>query len=446
MAVMSRKVPEWRTNMCRDEEMQQCESRSGTEMEQKLLLCVFMTLIEVSLAVWQRVTAIRGQTVDLSCPIRNFRETTFDWKNPEGHIMFFAGGQVFQGAVSERYILKKLSTSEFTISITDVTVKDGGNYTCFHYDHQVIERKVELTVIDPPKIIKTKHRGRFDLKCTAQANYPPPLITWKLDNGPEILAQSQLIREDKAFVSSAILTIQAVEDRVAVTCLVHHPALYTQPLKNFVILRGERANRPRLTTSSLKPFSTQGRTTTVGTVGGSSSESSTPSSTVLSTHLGTHSASTEAPHSSVTSVSSNVSVHRGSSDSNLLTGRKASSPLLVFLVTCLIVALLVVVIFFAIKLRRAHVAWKKENEDSDPSEESSKSKSSQEEKKCQGQNSRGLIKTMFTQYVVEQPTSVTSVINTAAMTSAHDANKEQTLQPQPTTRAAVTFNTKETDL
>lgn len=46
MAVMSRKVPEWRTNMCRDEEMQQCESRSGTEMEQKLQLCIFMTLLE----------------------------------------------------------------------------------------------------------------------------------------------------------------------------------------------------------------------------------------------------------------------------------------------------------------------------------------------------------------------------------------------------------------
>lgn len=40
---------------------------------------------------------------------------------------------------------------------------------------------------DRPKIRKTKHRGRFDLKCTAQANYPPPLITWKLNNGPEIL-------------------------------------------------------------------------------------------------------------------------------------------------------------------------------------------------------------------------------------------------------------------
>lgn len=36
-----------------------------------------------------------------------------------------------------------------------------------------------------------------------------------------------------------------------------------------------------------------------------------------------------------------------------------SSSLLVFLVTCLIFGLLVVVIFFAIKLRRAHITWKR---------------------------------------------------------------------------------------
>lgn len=52
-------------------------------------------------------------------------------------------------------------------------------------------------------------------------------------------AQAQLMREDKAFVSSAMLTIQAVEGRVTVTCFVHHPALYTQRLKDFVLLRGE---------------------------------------------------------------------------------------------------------------------------------------------------------------------------------------------------------------
>lgn len=58
----------------------------------------------------------------------------------------------------------------------------------------------------------------------------------------------------------------------------------------------------------------------------------------------------------------------------------------------------------------------------------------------------GLIKTMFTQYVVEEPAVTTSVVNTAAMTSVHNANKEQWLQSQTTSRPAVTFNGMETDL
>jgi len=36
-----------------------------------------------------------------------------------------------------------------------------------------------------------------------------------------------------------------------------------------------------------------------------------------------------------------------------------SSPLLILLVTSLIICLLIVVIFFVIRLRRAHIAWKK---------------------------------------------------------------------------------------
>ena len=40
-------------------------------------------------------------------------------------------------------------------------------------------------------------------------------------------------------------------------------------------------------------------------------------------------------------------------------GEKIHGSLLIFLVTCLIVALSVVVLFLAIKLRRAHIHWKR---------------------------------------------------------------------------------------
>lgn len=124
---------------------------------------------------------------------------------------------------------------------------------------------------DHPKITKRKYKGRIDLKCTARGNYPPPQITWKLNDGPEILgtfcpprheslqtqmddacseilqwalttaivpstAQSQITREDRTYGSSAILSIQAVEDKVTVTCFLHHPALYSRPLNDFAVI------------------------------------------------------------------------------------------------------------------------------------------------------------------------------------------------------------------
>ncbi|ROL54310.1 Heat shock cognate 71 kDa protein [Anabarilius grahami] len=69
-------------------------------------------------------------------------------------------------------------------------------------------------------------------------------------------------------------------------------------------------------------------------------------------------------------ISSTVDEHSTATDINLTSfgkgdndkqvNHKESSPLLILLVTSLIIALFIVVIFFVIRLRRAHVAWKKD--------------------------------------------------------------------------------------
>lgn len=33
---------------------------------------------------------------------------------------------------------------------------------------------------------RVRHAGRFDIKCTAEANGYPPQIFWKLNHGPDI--------------------------------------------------------------------------------------------------------------------------------------------------------------------------------------------------------------------------------------------------------------------
>uniref|UniRef100_A0A3Q3WGC9 Ig-like domain-containing protein n=1 Tax=Mola mola TaxID=94237 RepID=A0A3Q3WGC9_MOLML len=255
-------------------------------MEQKLQLCVFMLHIQASLALWQRMTVMKGQTVLISCPITNALQTNVEWKNPEGYILFFKHSN---GLKSKRHRIHKLSESEFTVSISSVTFKDGGNYTCSEYSHPMTEKTVELTVLDQPKMKKTKHQGRFDIKCTAEGNHYPSQIFWKLNHGPEILAHPQVLREDKKYISSAILSIQSVENGVTVTCLVRHPNLHTRPLMDFVKVKEnskkshnefssptaqpQQSTGPQRTTSWLRYNGTTAHLATRG-VNGSSQESS----------------------------------------------------------------------------------------------------------------------------------------------------------------------------
>ncbi|XP_040006478.1 cytotoxic and regulatory T-cell molecule isoform X2 [Xiphias gladius] len=453
-------------------------------MELKRQLSVFMLLIQVSLALWQRVTVKKGQTLILSCPITDGHKNSVDWKNPEGYIMFFNNNRALK---DKRYRINKLSVSEFSISISNVTFKDGGNYTCSQYGHDTIQKKVEVTVLAHPKMEEAEHEGKFVIKCTAEGNHYPPQISWKLDHGPEILANAQVQSEDKKHVSMDILHVQSVENRVTVKCLVRHPALRSHPLMNFVNIGRSSTKSQSPTTANAPTAQPQGstglprtitswfkhgRTTvdlTTRDVNGPSSESSIKLSAVPSNGPKTVTTPTRFPMNPVTSKSSHLTTSGWESvseatkeivsfnsternrtgsinDPRMQTGSEGGSSLLVFLVTCLIFGLLVVVIFFAIKLRRAHITWKRENEDSDPSEESSKSKSSQEERNSQGQRRRGLFNTAFTKYVVEEPTVITSVINKCAMTATESGNKEQTSQPQALSQIPVKCDIKETEL
>ncbi|KAM8898530.1 uncharacterized protein crtam [Spinachia spinachia] len=418
----------------------------------------------------------------------------------------------------KRYSINKLSQTEFTVSISQITFKDGGNYTCLQYGAHTTEKKVKVTVLGRPKMEVAQHEGNFVMKCSAKANHYPPQISWKFNNLPEILAEEVEVRndKDKTYVSMAMLHVHSVKSRTTVKCIVRHPALHSLPLMDFVKI-GQHSTKSRHTTTTSYPTtqprgSTRvprtttswfryGRTTVhLATRGikGLSSENSITLSSATSNHMfsyepkmvtapsgrplipATPTGSTLTSNvESTTSVASgliwrrndtfgnpttdsmsvsettyitsiNSTDRRGSlNDPKMQTGPERSSSLLVFLVTCLLFGLLVVVIFFTIKLRRAHTAWKRvfivtENEDTDPSEESSKSKSSQEERNVQGQRQRGLFNTAFTQYVVEKPTLISSVMKRNSMASTESVNPEQH-QPQ-TPGQTSECDIKETEL
>ncbi|KAM9846574.1 cytotoxic and regulatory T-cell molecule isoform 2-T2 [Aulostomus maculatus] len=429
-------------------------------------LAVLVLFIRGSLAVWQRVTVMKGQTLRLRCPVKDMHRNNVEWKNPEGGIMFFNNNT---GVKVKRYSIVQLSESEFTISVSNVTFQDGGTYKCTEFDHPTIEKQVEVTVLGLPKIKMTKHEGNFVISCTAEGNHHPPRISWELDQGPEIHVRAQVLHEGAKYVSMDMLHIGSVETRVAVKCLVRHPSLSSSPLMNFVKI-GRRStkstSRPPTaqtqgSTEVLRTatrWSRHGRTTVyltatsqvlVSPVPSDGPPSgpgtlTTPSDKATDAHLSTGGWTSD-PGTTETNSTHDGEITNSTenfNDREMQRDDRASSPLLVLLVTCLISSLLVVVIFFAVKLGRAHVTWKKENETSDPSEESSKSKTSQEERNYQGQR-RGLFSTAFTQYVAEQPSAMTSVVNTAAEGSGSQA---QTPPPHSYAHSSAGGGMKETEL
>ncbi|XP_030009182.1 cytotoxic and regulatory T-cell molecule isoform X2 [Sphaeramia orbicularis] len=452
-------------------------------MELKLQLSVLMCLVQASLAEWQHVTVMKGHTLYLTCPLKGPLQDPVEWKNPDGNVMFF---NTVQGVGDKRYSIIKLSESEFTISVSSVTFTDGGDYICTHYHPQAAQKVVQVTVLDHPKMEVAKHGGKFIVKCTAEANHHAPQLSWMLQNGPEFHGHAQVTRGDKTYVSTEVLYVHSVKTRVTLKCIARHQALHSKPLMNFVRI-GEKTLVPHLITTTSSPTApTQGSTevtimmthgkttlqiTTVGVNGHTTETPSARSPSGTAAHVSTADSSTsvspvststwnhtdnnETSTAGWTSVSMTTQeiISLNSTEGNNTEIRnyqdgesKGNSSLLVFLVTCLIVGLLVVVIFIGIKLRRAHIAWKKENDDSDPSEVSNKSKSSQEERNAQAQRRRGIFNTAFTQYVVEEPTVITSVTNTAAMTTTEVVNTEQPSQPPRPAQSVDKSIVKETEL
>ncbi|KAM4619961.1 cytotoxic and regulatory T-cell molecule [Polymixia lowei] len=444
---------------------------------------------------------MEGMTLTLKCPIRNAHMTNVEWKNPKGYVMFFNHNKALK---NKRYSIDKLSNTEFTVSVSNVTFKDGGNYTCLHYSHNVAEKIVEVTVLGQPKMEVARHGKKMVVKCSAEANHFPPQIYWDIDTDLEIAGQAHHLHENgkSKYVSVDMLHILSAWKRVQIKCVVRHPALHVE-LMNFVEIGPFSTKFPRTTSTRSPTTQLQMSTDTLRTTHRPQAEGTTDTSTAtdlyrtssegsvrLSTlssddtetvnsspgsHLSTInesnssvSDSTRTQNDTISNVTSttgwslssdvtdeNIShngtegnMTRGTSDKGKQTETEGSSSLLVLLVTCLIFALLVVVIFFAIKLRRAHILWKRENEDSEQSMESSKSKTSHEERQSQAQRRKGLFNIGFTHYAVEEQTEISTATNKSAMSTIESIRKQEASQHHMTsqTEAVAKSHIKETEL
>ncbi|CAB1316606.1 unnamed protein product [Coregonus sp. 'balchen'] len=404
------------------------------------------------------MTVMEGETLTIKCRIRNAHRSHVEWKNPNGHVMFFNDHKALR---DKRYKIINLSESDFSVSVSDVTFKDGGLYTCLHHTKVPVVKFITVTVLGMPKLEMTEHNGKSAIKCSAVGNRHPPKISWLLGSGLEIDAQPQYLLEKNTYSSLDILHVQSHKRRVTVKCIVRHPALHNSSLMNSIKIGQNPPEESHSTAGTSHWPSTEGPTevptTTVSRWPSTQVSTETPTATALDwpntkgspastpdSQLSTHSqpahsvfeatgytlandsssnSTSTADWSSVSQTTENTP-HNGTGtnstnargsffdETERQKGNGGSAPLLIFLVTCLILGLLVVVTFFVIKLRRAHILWKKENEDSDQSVESSRSKSSNEEKQSRRRRGNGLFNIGFTKYVVEEPMATETTTTT----------------------------------
>ncbi|KAK2871071.1 hypothetical protein Q8A67_023598 [Cirrhinus molitorella] len=389
-------------------------------MEIKTVLAIHAFILIVggikeSLAT-KYLTVAEGETLVLKCPHRNFSMNGhMEWRNPKGHLLFFNSDKALRDPRSSIFTL---NSSEYTLHLSNVTLKDEGSYRCLLYDDEVLSKKFKVKVLGIPKIEIAEYKDKTIIKCTTEANGHPPELSWQI-SGVEIEALPNTLREERSNRSLAVsvITVKTHIRTATVMCLAKHRA-HPQQLIHFVTIENHS-----VTDSTTRYASTRDvpKTDTMNTATSTPVISSTAykelSSISESTEVfptGDSTTSKAEEHSIGTDIS--LTTHNiNSSTEEFLTKNatdspdfrrrhdtKESSPLLVLLVTSLIIALLIVVIFFLIRLRRAHITWKKENEESDQSMESSKSKSSHEEKQSHERRRQGFWNSNFTEYKVEE--------------------------------------------
>ncbi|XP_066507884.1 cytotoxic and regulatory T-cell molecule isoform X2 [Hoplias malabaricus] len=381
----------------------------------------------------KQIIVKKGQTLILTCPLRSTNSTDhLEWRNPDGFLMFFNKEKALKDGRSK---ILTLTQSQYTAQISDIKFKDSGVYKCLQYGNQVVTRRYKVIVLEGPILQKTEHEDITILKCSASAQIHRPRLSWLFENGLEIDAQPNYVLENSSnkITAVSLMNVKTHKTRATVKCLAYYSPLYVSPLIDFVHIGSQ--NEGEKTSPTLKYISTTTEKEVTPTFvpyfsSSTSSSSASSSSTIYSSSESetteeqqtdvstteysntmvnrsnkTISETTEDAQSDNSTVSSNSTLavdEEGRSESKQ--SEKGSSALLVLLVTCLICCLIVVLAFFLVRLRRAHITWKQENEENDQSVESSKSKSSSEErqKQNQQQRGRGLWATSFTKYKVDE--------------------------------------------
>uniref|UniRef100_A0A8C5XBU6 Cytotoxic and regulatory T cell molecule n=1 Tax=Microcebus murinus TaxID=30608 RepID=A0A8C5XBU6_MICMU len=308
----------------------------------------------------ETITVEEGHTLTLKCVTSLSKAASLQWLTPSGFTIFLNEHAAFKHS---KYQLLHHSASQLSIRVPNVTLQDEGVYKCLRYSNSVSTKEVKVMVLATPfkptleasVVKKQNEEEHVVLKCSSVRSKPPPQITWLLGNGMEIFGEThhEFETDGKKCNTTSTLTVHTYSKNSTVNCIIRHKGLPGRKL--------------------VEPFQFEDFVYHV-----------LLSFTLVSVMEDSSTLEMDKEEEEQTTQDPDLTTEANPQYMELT--RKKSGILLLTLVSFLIFILFIIVQLFIMKLRKAHVTWKKENEISENTLESYRSRSNNEETSSQEKN------------------------------------------------------------
>nr|XP_015855204.2 cytotoxic and regulatory T-cell molecule isoform X1 [Peromyscus maniculatus bairdii] len=336
--------------------------------------------LQAALLTMETITVEEGQTLTLKCATSLTQDASLQWLAPSGFTIFLNQHPALK---SSKYQLLHHSATELSIRVPNVTLQDEGVYKCLHYESSVRTKKqVRVIVLVTPfkptveALVLRRQNGEKHvvLKCSTERSKPPPQITWLLGRDMEIYGglHHEFETDGKTCNTTSTLIVHSYGKNSTVHCIIRHRGLQGRKLvapfrfEDLVADQETASDAPEH--SSLSSQAPQEPTSEVSMMGNSSIQ--------------------EVDEEEEEHVTQDPDLATEASAQYIGLEKRKSGILLLILVSFLIFILFIIVQLFIMKLRKAHMIWKKESEISEQTLESYRSRSNNEETSSQENKSQ----------------------------------------------------------
>ncbi|XP_043915281.1 cell adhesion molecule 3 isoform X3 [Protopterus annectens] len=177
-----------------------------------------------------------GSTVYLNCTVEDNDNSSLQWSNPTQQTLYFGAKRALR---DHRIQLVQATSKELTISISNVSLADEGEYICSLFTMPVQTGKSVVTVLGVPKrpvitgYIGPVHENTvIRLKCESSGSKPAARLHWMKNKIP-LHAQHFPTMEDPrdhTFTVSSLVEFNATksDDEASVICAAEHPSITSE--------------------------------------------------------------------------------------------------------------------------------------------------------------------------------------------------------------------------